>query len=176
MAVVTRKSTALANRDATPTVPTMAAYDGGTIKEKEGFVAAVNGDSVASVYPMVSVPSNARISSIVLQSEALGVGAKVNCGAYAPTQAIPSLSALGYAAGAAISASFFASAEDVSSAVASTEIVNQSGSNTIDKQEQELWQALGLASDPNCAIDISLAVNAAIAGNGKIGIKVKYVY
>lgn len=176
MAVVTRKSTAIGNRDASPTVLTMASYDGGSVKEKEGYVPAVNGDSVGSIYPMCSVPSNARISSIVLQSEALGTGAKVNCGVYAPTQVIPALAALGYAAGAAISASFFASAEDVSAAVTSTEIINQSGSNTLDKQEQELWQAIGLSKDPGCQLDIALSVNAAIAGNGKIGIKVKYVY
>lgn len=175
MSVVTRKSTAISNRDATPTLPNLAAFDGGSVREKEGFVSAANGDSISSVYPMVSVPSNCRVSSIVLQCEALGAGAKVNCGVYAPTQAIQALGVLGYAAGAAINATFFASALDVSAALASTEIVNQSGSNTLNLQEQELWQALGLASDPGCMLDISLAVNAAIAAAGRVGIKTKYV-
>lgn len=176
MAVVTRKSTAIANRDASPTVSTMAAYDGGTIKEKEGYITAANGDSVGSYYPMASVPSNSRISSIVLQSEALGAGATVNCGVYAPTQSIPALAALGFAAGSAVNAAFFASALSVAAAVASTEIINQSGSNTLNLQEQELWQALGLASDPGCNLDIGLAMSAATAAAGRIGVKIKYVF
>lgn len=174
MAVVTRKSTAIGNRDASPTVPTMAAYDGGLLREKEGFVTTASGDSTGSVFPMVSVPSNSRVSSIVLQSEAQGGACTVNCGVYAPTQGNPALSGLGYAGGAAINASFFASALSVVAAVASTEVINQSGSNTLNLQEQELWQALGLTSDPGCMLDISLALGAATAAAARIGIKVKY--
>lgn len=177
MAVVTRKSTAIGNRDAIPTVPTLAAYDGGMVKEKSGYVLTVTGDSATSKYPMVSVPSNTRVSGIVLQCAAQGAGATINCGVYVPSTSNPALLALnsGYTAGAAINATFFASAVDVSGALSSTEIVNQSGSNTLDKQEQELWQALGLASDPGCMLDIALAVGVAIASGGLIGIKVKYV-
>lgn len=174
MSVFTRKSTAISNRDASPTVSTLAAYDGGNLREKEGWVLSVTGDSATSVYPMVSVPSNSRISGIVLQCEAQGAGCTMNCGVYAPTQGNPALTALGYAGGAAINATFFASAIDVHAALASTEIVNQSGSNTLNLQEQELWQALGLASDPGCMLDISLAVQVAVAAGARVGIKVKY--
>lgn len=175
MAVVTKKSLAITNRDATPVVPVGASIFGGAIKECEGFVTTNAGDSATSVYQLVSVPSNSRITSIVLQSEALGTSCSVNCGVYAPTQSNPALVALGFQANAVINATFFASAQAVATATTTTEIINQSASNTLNLQELELWQALGLASDPGCMLDISLAVQVATVNAARIGIKVKYV-
>jgi hypothetical protein len=172
MAVVTKKSTYITNRDATPTVPTGASVAGGVIREATGYVAAVNGDSATSVYTMASMPSNVRVNAVRLTCEALGAGAKVNCGVYWPTS-VPAN--IGATAGSAIAATLFASALDVSAALAITDITNQSGNNTIDKQEMELWQAAGLATDPGCMLDISVAVNVAIAANGKIGVKIGFV-
>ena len=171
MAVNNRKSTLIANRDSTPTVPTGATIYGGTAREYEGFVTTGAGDSTGSVYTMVSVPSNSRIAALKLQSAAQGTGCAVNVGVYAPTQGNPNLSALGYAGGAAISAAFFASALSVATAVGVTDITNQSGTNTIALQEQELWQAIGLASDPGCMLDISVALTAATVNAALIGLK-----
>ena len=172
MAVNTRKSTFIGNRDATPTVATGASIAGGHPREATGYVTATNGDSANSYYPMVSIPSNSRVNSVRLQCAALGAGAKVNCGVYYPTNPPASL---GVTASSAISATLFASALDVSSAVALTDITNQAGNNTIDKQEQEIWQAAGLSADPGCTLDIGCAVNVAIAQSGFLGIKVSSV-
>lgn len=175
MAVVTRKSTFIGNRDATPTVPTGASIAGGNVREASGYVTTVTGDSALSVYPMVSIPSNSRVAKVSIACAAQSTSAAVNVGVYAPTQSPPSLVALGYANSVAISAAFFASALAVSSALGPTDITNQSGSNTLDKQEMEIWQALGLASDPGCNLDISIAVSVAIAAGGLMGIRVAYV-
>lgn len=177
MAVETKKSTYISNRDATPTVPTGASIEGGRTKTATGYVTVSASASVASLYPMVSVPSNSRIASVKLQCVALGAGCAANVGVYVPTQTNPALIALNsaYTGGAAINASFFASAQAVAAATAITDVTNQSGSNTIDKQEQELWQALGLASDPGCMLDIGVALSAAAVAGGLMGIKVDYV-
>jgi hypothetical protein len=174
MSVVTVKSTAITARDATPTTPVLAAVDGASLKEFEGFVTATNGDSATSKYIIGSVPSNCRMSGLILQCAALGAGAAVDVGVYAPTQSIPALVALGYAASAAISSAFFATAVDVSSALGPTEVINESGTNTIAKQEKELWDALGLSKDPGCRLDIAITVSVAIAATGSIGLKGRY--
>jgi hypothetical protein len=53
---------------------------------------------------------------------------------------------------------FFASAVDLASAVVLTSIINESGTNTIAKQNQPLWQAIGMAADPKDMLDICLTV------------------
>lgn len=173
----TIKSTYIANRDATPTVPTSAAIAGGLVREAEGFVTTSAAAASGSYYPMVSVPSNARVSSVVAQSAAQGTSCAADIGVYVPTQTNAALLALnsGYTGGAAISAAFFASALAIATATASTEVINESGTNTIAKQEKELWDALGLASDPGCDLDIGYKLTADTVAGGQLGLKVKYV-
>jgi hypothetical protein len=178
MAVETIKSLTISNRDATPSVPTVAAIAGGNMKNAQGNVVVSASASIGSLYPMVSVPSNCRIESVVLQCAALGSGCTANIGVYAPTSPSPSLLALNssYTANAAISATFFASGVDVSGALTPVNEISQSGTNTIAKQGQELWQALGLASDPMCMLDVSVALAAAAVAGGALGLKVGFVY
>jgi hypothetical protein len=165
MAVVAAKSTIITNRDATPVVLTNDAISGGAMKEAQGYVAAANGDSAGSKYYICPVPSNARLASLIFQCDALGAGAKLDIGAYYPTALLNLV----------IDADFFASAVDVASAVAPIDLLNESGTNTIDKQEMPLWQALGLSADPLCAIDLVLTVNVAIAAAGKASLKARFV-
>jgi hypothetical protein len=165
MAVETKKSTYIGNRDASPTVATIAAIAGGLTRESYGQVVVSAAASVGSTYPMVSVPSNSRVSSVKIQSGAQGVGCTTDVGAYYSTEK----------GGAVISQAFFASAVDVSAAVAETEVKNESGTNTIALQEVELWKALGLASDPNCNIDIVATLTGAAVAGAALGLKVAYV-
>ncbi len=175
MAVVIDKSTAISNRDAIPKVLTDAFVSGGEVLESEGYVAPANGDSAGSKYLFCSVPSNARLSSLVLQCTALGAGAKLDLGASYPSF-IPKGAGLdAILPNAVISANFFAAALDVSAALAPADVAVSSGSYTIAKQELPLWAALGLAADPGIELDIVGTVNVAIAAAGFIGVKAKYV-
>lgn len=175
MAVVTLKSTMISNRDATPKVFTDAFIANGDMMEAEGYVAPVNGNSAASVYKMCSVPSNCRMSSLLMQCSALGSGATVDLGAYWPTFIPLGADLLASNAGAAIDSDFFATAVDVSAALAQADYVNESGTNTIAKQELPLWQALGLTADPGIELDICATVGVAIAANGFLSVKARYV-
>ena len=168
MAVVTKKSTIITNRDATPVLLTDPQVSSGHIRLGNGFVSAVSGDSIASAYIIHQIPSNARVSSMVLSCEALGALAKVDVGVFKRTQN-------GGAIANTASGNFFCAALDVSAALSATDITNQAGTNTLDKQEQPLWQAIGLASDPETMFDIAIIVNAAIAANGKIALRTSYM-
>lgn len=177
MSAVTLKSTFITNRDASPAVKTDAYISGGTVKEAEGYVTTGAADIAGSIYKMCQVPSNARLSQIILNNEALGTGCTLDVGAYYPTY-IPQGGGSSLAASVAdtaISNAFFCSGQAAASANTELDVTNQSGSYTIDKQEECLWQALGLASDPEIPLDIVVHVNVAVAQSGKVGLKVKYV-
>lgn len=164
MAVVTTKSTPITNRDATPTVINNAVLVKGTVLEAAGLVASVSGDSANSKYIYCEVPSNARVSSILSSSAALGGSAAMDIGVYRN-------SADG---GAVVDADFFASALSLVTAINNVEVVHESGVNTIAKQMQPLWQALGMASDPKTTLDIVGTLTAASAANGDTALKVKF--
>jgi hypothetical protein len=176
MAVFSLKSTVIANRDATPKIFTDAYVSGGELEESEGFVQTGSAaDSVGSKYTLCQVPSNARVSSLILQNDAMGGAGALNIGVYYPTF-IPVGAGLSAAlAGTAINATLFASALSVVAAGGPTDEINQSGNNTIAKQELPLWAAAGLAADPGIQLDIAVAVSTVLAAQGYIGIKARYV-
>lgn len=181
MAVATVKSTLITNRDATPKVLTDNIVSGGALKESEGYVqAATATDSVGSLYKLCTVPSRARMSSLVMQNTAFGGAAAFNIGVYWPDYIPFPIAPYGdhptpADAGTAISASFFAAAVSAVAAGGPTDVLNQSGTNTIAKQEQSLWQAIGLAADPGLDLDIVVSVSTVIAAQGFVSLKARYV-
>lgn len=176
MAVFALKSTVISNRDATPKVLTDAYVAGGEVLEAEGYVQTGSAaDSVGSTYKMVSIPSNARMSSLMLRNEALGVGGAVNIGLYYPTY-IPVGAGLSAAlAGTVIDATLFASALSVAAAAGPVEAMYESGTITIPKGEMPLWQMAGLSADPMINLDIVIAVSTVLAAQGYIGVNAKYI-
>lgn len=168
MAVVNVKSTIITNRDAIPLVLTSDYISGGALKEAQGYAQATNGDSATSKYRLTTMPSNARLASLIFQCQALGAAAKLDIGAYYPTSQAG-------VAGAVISANFFAAVLDVAAAVAPVDILNSAGNATLDLQEKRLWELLGLASDPGGNIDLVATVNVAIAATGKLSLKARFV-
>jgi len=135
------------------------------IKSSFGKVAAANGDGAGTILRHASVPSNMIVRDLKLSCEAMGAGATINVGAYY-TEDHPKT-------GAVINASFFATAVDISAALKKVSVLNESGSNTLDKQEMPLYQALGLAADPGCKIDICSTVVGAIAADGNIALEIE---
>lgn len=163
MAVANTKATAITNADATPPVLTSAHVHAGLLRESAGTVETLAADDAASVYRLVRVPSNARISSILLASDAI-------TGATAADVGIYQTAANG---GAVLDADFFATDVDISSAVAFTEVMLEATATDISKCEKALWDLLGLSADPGIFYDIAVTVNDVTAA-GTISMKVKY--
>jgi len=67
---------------------------------------------------------------------------------------------------------------DCASAVAPTDKTNSGGTYTIDKRGKQLWDALGLTSDPGGYFDIVAVVHTTdvTTGTGKMQIRVGTVY
>ena len=165
MATENLLSTYITGRDASPTVPICASIQGGLVRAAYGYVTAGASKDAASTYRLCSVPSNARVKSVKLQSGAQGVGCTAGVGVYYSTEK----------GSAAIDATFFASAVDVAAAVAETEVKTESGTYTVAKQEQELWQALGITADPMCYLDIVITLAAATVAGSTFAINVEFV-
>lgn len=166
MAVVSTKSSVITNRDATPAVLSNANLLKGTMLEAVGMVEAANGDSIGSKYFMVTVPSNARISQVLLSCDDIGTTTIADVGVYKSTAD----------GGTVVDADFFGSAVSLKDgALTNSDVTHESGAYDIDDSEKMLWSALGLTADPNINYDIILTLTAAADAAGTIVLKVRYV-
>lgn len=163
MAVVTVKGVQATNRDATPPIISDGRVSRSSIKESSDYVTVTSGDSIASKYILGNVPSSARVSDVLLSCAAITSGA-ADVGVYRNTAD----------GGAVVSAGFFGTAVSIASVLTNSSILNESTTNTVDKQNQPLWQALGLSADPMTTFDIVATLTAAAAATGFLGLRVRY--
>lgn len=167
MAVVALKSNAITNRDATPMVKNSAIIEGGPLRESVATIEIATGNSSASTYTMLSIPSNARVSQILLYSDDMGTGTVADFGLYKSTAD----------GGAVVDADFFASAVSLNSgAVNGTDICHEAGTTyDIDDAEKPIWSALGLSSDPHLIYDLVATLTVAADTGGTLTLKCRYV-
>lgn len=164
MAVANTKSTHITNADATPPVLTSDYISRGALYEAVGTVETLAADDASSVYRLVRVPSNARITSILLASDAI-------TGATASDVGVYQTAANG---GAVVDADEFANDVNISGATAFTEVINQAVAAEISDVEKRLWEKIGETADTLRDYDICVTVNDVTAA-GTISMKVKYV-
>lgn len=165
MAVVTTKSGPITNRDATPVVLNNSSVAAGKLQEFAGTLESVSGDSIGSKYIFGQVPSNARISQVLLYCDDVGTTTISDFGIYKNTAD----------GGAVVDADFFASAVSLKDgALNGSDITHESGAYDIDDVEKPLWLALGLSADPCLMYDVVGTLTAASDAAGTISLKVKY--
>jgi hypothetical protein len=171
MAVVTVKSGAITNRDASPRVLTNAAIAAGMWRGFLATVEAANGDSIGSKYIVGSVPSNAYGEIIKLYCDAITSGA-ADIGIYRTTAD----------GGAVVDVDFYASAQSIASAIATgTEVQHEADPGDagagygLADLEKPLWQRLGLTSDPKVMYDVVLTLTAATTAAGTIAVRGMYL-
>lgn len=169
MAVVTTKSGAITNRDAG--TKNSAFLEQAVIREAVGVIEGANGDSIASKYVMCQVPSNARISRVLLSCDAVSTSGATDVGIYETTAA----------GGAVVDADFFASAVVLTAALVHSDITHEADAADagagygLSDTEKPLWQALGLSADPQKSYDVVCTLTTALGGAGTVGLKVQYV-
>lgn len=167
------KSAWITDLDATPAVrDTAGRGPNGPEQVLTGYITPTSGKTVGSTYRLARVPSNCKVKQLMCDSAAMTQGA-FDFGAY--YSANPSDPNYAANAGAVIDADFFATAVDFSSAVRATDITNESGTYTVDKRENELWDALGLSADPKGYIDIVATSTNTITTGALMGLMVRFV-
>jgi len=166
MAVDALKSTALTNADATPLVFNNARIQRMPLWEATGSAQATASASIASIYRLVRVPSNARISQVLLSCDGFDTTGLADVGVYAST----------VDGSAVVDADLFASATSLVTAIVDTNVTHESAVFGIEDAEKPLWEALGLSADPMVDYDIAVTLTEANgAGNvADITLKVRY--
>lgn len=161
MAVVAVKSAGITNADAG--TPVNAALSGASVESAVGLATVANGDSIGSVYRLVRVASNARMSALSLFTTAITTCAG-DVGLY-------QTAANG---GAVVDADFFGAAQSLATASAG---INVLGGNILApaNREKRIWEALGLSADPNRQYDIAVTLTAAAGSAGTIGVDAQSV-
>lgn len=159
MAVVNTKSTVVSNGDASPSVITVAQLGDGRVRQKRGVVAAANGDSIGSTYRFFRVKSNDIVAQLLLSCDAITTSA-ADVGLYKSAAN----------GGAVVDAAFFASAQSLATAVSNLDITRESGVVTVANMEKPIWEALGLAADPQTEYDVVATLTAAAGSAGGIGL------
>lgn len=172
MAVVTTKSAAITALDAIPAAPQNARRIGGPLQSAAATVEIANGDSIASIYPLIRVPSGICPRSLVLYCDAI-TSAAADFGVYKTAAD----------GGAVVVAAAFASAVSLASAIttgtnitfeadATDANANDMGLQDIDKP---LWQILGLTVDPYLEYDICATLTAAATAAGTLSVHFNFV-
>lgn len=164
MATEALKSPVITNRDASPRVTSGAHLSDGLVHETYGHVTTTSGVTTGSTYRLCSVPSNARVSEILISTAAMGGSSAADIGLYQTTAN----------GGAVVDADFFAAAATLVSALTNSQIAMTQTVNTITKQGQRVWEALGLSADTLRSYDVVLTTTATITTGGLVGVKVRY--
>ena len=152
MAVVAVKSTLVTNADALPAVLNSPRVDGGFERIEVATVAITSGDTTASTYRMFRVPSNAVMTDLRIYSPDIGTTTIADIGLYRTAKD----------GGAVQDADFFASAVSLKDgALNGTDVLHEAAVFTIANSGKELWDALGLTSDPSVFYDVALTLTAA---------------
>ncbi len=173
MAVETLKSTMITNLDlAIPARGTSGENAAGDLLSVGDFVTVSAAASVGSKYLLARIPSNAKVKNVIVENEAQAVGAADVGLYYSDATQDGTQKAL---QGTAIAAAFFASALSLAAAIDRVDHTNESGTYSLAKRNQPIWQAAGLSSDPGGFFDVVATVTTAVTtGTGRLGVQVNY--
>lgn len=167
MATVDRNSAFITNRNATPRTISPP-HLRGVLKEAIAVIAAATDDSATSVYRLATVPSNARISEILLSAADFTTAGAIHVGVHRTTAD----------GGAVVDADLFASGVDLSGGpFANLDVTRENATTnwTLADAEKALWQALGLSADPCIEYDITATISTNFNGGSALLFKVRYV-
>ena len=165
MAVVAVKSTLVTNADALPAVLNSPRVDGGFERIEVATVAITSGDTTASTYRMFRVPSNAVMTDLRIYSPDIGTTTIADIGLYRTAKD----------GGAVQDADFFASALSLKDgAINGTDVLHEAAVFTIANSGKELWDALGLTSDPSVFYDVALTLTADADATGTVKLIGRY--
>ena len=164
MATVSILSTQITNRDASPKVLNNSFISKGQLFESVGTLEATAADDIGSLYKLCSIPSNARVSDVLLTCDDLGSVGAADIGLYQTT----------VNGGAAADADLFASAQLLTTALDKTSVLHESAVFGKDEVETRLWEVLGLTADPKIDYDVCLTLSAATELAGTVSMHIRY--
>jgi len=161
MSTANTKSTAITNADASPRVANNSFFADGEGRYSVGYCAKLAGDGNNSVYRFFRVPSNARIHSLSMLSDALAGATAADVGIY-------DTAANG---GAAVAQHAYAQGVDIHLGYTTPSSVFQ---KTAANLEKRVWEDAGLSVDPFKEFDLCVTLTTAGGAAGNIGLMLSY--
>lgn len=164
MSVTHSKSATITALEATTSVSMLnKTKTGGRVKELVETY-EVTADDAGSTTRFFRVHSSWRIGSIKVWCDAGGTGAEGDIGLYQTTEN----------GGAVVDANLWVDALDISAALYGAE-ANKCQAFGPEDMGLELWDALGLTSDPRLWYDVALTVGTALDGVHTVTLALQYV-
>lgn len=174
------KSTVLAARDATPKTLANAFLNRSAVKEAYGVQkvssAGTDLNTAGTQIRLVTVPSNARLSTLEYAGTSCGTSA-LDVAVWYPTYVPAGGGANLTSANAATlisSSAFLANITVPDTDQVFVTAMPALSTLSMQKQEQPLWQMLGLTADPELNLDLGFSVRTACAINGYVGLRARY--
>lgn len=180
MSVYNIKSKVIANRDATPVVLTNPEISQGVLKAVIGVERTSVDASIGAAgtqLRLISVPSNARLHSMEYATADVETSA-LDIAVWYPTdlpQGGENSVAASNEAALISSSAFLGNIAGIDAARAWTDAMGANVTPTIVARSQQLWQMLGLTSDPGIDLDLGISVRTAVTTNGYVGLRATYV-
>lgn len=139
----------------------------GLVREAIGVVTPDAAEADDSIHRFVRVPSNARVSEVLIAAADASTGGKYDFGLYYPT---------GVNDGAVIDRDILAAAFDLAGGPFYWSNVMAVGTTSIANSVKPLWELAGLSSDPGGHFDIAGTVETVFNGGPtSVGLKVRFV-
>lgn len=165
MATVSLYSTQITNRDASPRVLSNSYLVKGALYESVGTLECTAADDIGSKYYLCTIPSNARISDVLLTCDSTGTTGTADIGLYQTTEN----------GSAVVDADFFASAQALTSALSKSSVLHESGVFGKEDVEKRVWELVsGLTEDPKIDYDVVLTVTEATVSGGTVSLHIQY--
>ena len=160
------KSAHITNATATPIVFTNGVVAYGDLREAVGVVTPAADQADDTIMRCCRVPSNARISQVLINAADATTAGKIDIGVYQTEDN----------GGAVVDRDLFAGAFDLAGGpFINSDQTYESGEYTAAESEKMLWQVLGLTADPNREYDICCVVETLFNGGPtSICLKVRY--
>jgi len=166
MAVVTLKSTAVTNADASTMTANKLGIDGGKEKRRVGLATITNGDSSTSTYRVCRIKSSDYPTALLISAPDIGLTTTADVGLY-DVAAVNS--------GAVVDADFFTAALSLKDgAIANSNVLN-GNIITLANSEKPIWELLGLSADPGKWYDVALTLVGDADAGGTVKAELKYV-
>lgn len=152
MAINNRKSTIVSNRDNVPPIENKLWYEGARVYSSVANIAKVALDTDGSVFRFFRVRSSDRINKLEFANDAMAGFTSADFGVLETAE-----NGGGVAGGTAANQYLFAQASNIYLAAARTEITYlKTATMATAKNDQQLWQWLGLAVDSGREYDIAI--------------------
>lgn len=156
-------STQIANGQARPYIQNAAQVAGGRLRTKAAVIELDGTQSGTDVMRFFSVKSNDRVTSLQLSCDALTGLTSVDFGIHLKD------------GGAAVDDDVFDAAQTLAVALVRQEKrVGADSALNIDTLDKQVWQLLGLTSDPNVTYEVTGTINTAGSASGTVMLEMTY--